>query len=96
MTSADAGEAPVSLHRVYMLLGDPALRLRAATAQPDHEIDPPPGDGSTAPGGLPRVGEDSPASGSGCEIAPVGKCRGPFGLGLLVIGVVLAIRRRRA
>ena len=91
-----AGDAPVSLHRVYMLLGDPALRLRAAKAQPDHEIDPPPGDGSTAPGGLPRVGEDSPASGSGCEIAPVRKGRGPFGLGLLVIGVVLAIRRRRA
>jgi len=91
-----ASDAPTSLHRVYMLLGDPALRLRAAKAQPDPEIDPPPGDGPGVPGGLPRVGDDSPVSGSGCEIAPAGEGRAPFGLGLLVVGVVLAIRRRRA
>ena len=57
-----ASDAPVPLHRVYMFLGDPALRLRAPKAQPDPdpvpvpEIDTPasgdPGDsGGAAEGG---------------------------------------------
>jgi MYXO-CTERM domain-containing protein len=89
-------DAPVQLHRVYMLLGDPALRLRAAKAQPDPGIDPPPGAGPGDPGVLPGTGDDSTISLSGCEIAPPGTGHGPFGLGLLLLGVVLAIRRRRA
>jgi MYXO-CTERM domain-containing protein len=89
--------APVALHRVYMLLGDPALRLRAPKAQPDPgpDSDPDPvlpGDPSEGPG----EGDDAVATGSGCEIAPPGTGEGPFGLGLLVAGIALAIRRRRA
>lgn len=87
--------APPSMHRVYMLLGDPALRLRAAKAQPDPRIDPPPGDGSGDPSGTPRATDDSAAAASGCEIAAPGAGRGPSGIGLLFVGVVLALRLRR-
>jgi len=88
--------APLPLHQVYMLLGDPALRLRAPKAQPDPGPNPdpdpePPGEPSEGPG----EGDDAAATGSGCEIAPPGTGEGPFGLGLLVAGIALAIRRRR-
>jgi hypothetical protein len=95
-----ASDAPVPLHRVYMLLGDPALRLRAPKAQPDPdpvpEIDPTPGGHPGEPDGVPGVGEEAPSFGSGCEIAPPGTQRAPFGLGLLVLGLVLVFRRSRA
>ena len=98
-----ASDATVPLHRVYMLLGDPALRLRAAQAQPspgpeadpDPEIDSPSGDGSGDSGGLPRAADDPPTFASGCEIAPPGAGAGPFGLGLLLLGIALVCRRHR-
>ena len=91
--------APVPVHRVYMLLGDPALRLRAAKAQPDPDPGPTASPDSEVPGdpaGPLGVAGEVLASGSGCEIAPPGTAGGPFGPGLLLIGLVLAIRRRRA
>ncbi len=90
-----ARDAPLSLHRVYMLLGDPALRLRAAKAQPDPGIDPPSVDGLGDPSGTPRATDDSAAVASGCEIAAPGAGRGPSGIGLLFVGVVLGLRLRR-
>jgi MYXO-CTERM domain-containing protein len=84
--------APLPLHQVYMLLGAPALRLRAPKAQPDPGPNPDP---DPEPPGEPSEGDDAAATGSGCEIAPPGTGEGPFGLGLLVAGIALAIRRRR-
>ncbi len=87
--------APVQLHRVFVLLGDPALRLRAAKAQPDPGPDPNADPGVPSdPTSLPRAESDSLGLASGCEIAPPGARRGLFGPGLLVIGLVLALRRR--
>jgi hypothetical protein len=89
--------APVQLHRVYALLGDPALRLRAPKAQPDPGPDPVPDTEPPAePVGGPRAGNEPVDSGSGCEIASPGVGGGPPGLCLLLAGLVLAIRRRRA
>jgi hypothetical protein len=89
--------APVPLHRVYLLLGDPALRLREAKAQPNPL--PVPSPDPEVPGepiGGPRAGGDLLDSGSGCEIASPGARRGPVGLGMLLVSLVWAIRRRRA
>ncbi len=84
--------APVALHRVYALLGDPALRLREAKAvtipAPEPEVPGAPTDGA-------RSADDLPPSSSGCEIAPSGAGQGPFGLGILIVGAAWAIRRRR-
>ena len=89
--------APVPLHRVYMLLGDPALRLRAAKAQPDPEPDPNSDpDPAREPVEAPEAGDESPAASSGCEIAAPGAGRGPLGLAVLVACLALMIRRRRA
>ena len=88
--------APVQLHRVYTLLGDPALRLRAPKAQPDPDPDPMPDpEPPSEPVGGPGLGNQQVGSGSGCEIASPGVGGGPAGLGLLVVGLALAIRRRR-
>jgi Ca2+-binding RTX toxin-like protein len=90
--------APVPLHRVYMLLGDPALRLRTAKAQPDPDRGPDPIPDPELPiesVGGPRTGSDLVDSGSGCDITPSGAGRVPVGLCLLVAGLTLAIRRRR-
>ena len=74
--------APVPLHRVYMLLGDPALRLRAAKVQPDPGPNPSPDpELPSEPVGGPMAGNDVVDSGSGCEIASRGAGRGPVGLG---------------
>lgn len=92
-----ARDAPVALHRVYLLLGDPALRLREAKAQPNPPPVPSPDpDAPGEPVGGPREGNDVIGSGSGCEITSPGAHRGPFGLGLWVVGLAWAIRRRRA
>ncbi|MGB8224688.1 MAG: C25 family cysteine peptidase [Polyangiales bacterium] len=97
-----ASGAPVSMHRVYMLLGDPALRLRVAKAVPDPTPVPDPGGDplpTGSPGetnGPPPIGDPSTGLGAGCEIAAAGSARGPLGLGLLLLGFVLAIRRHRA
>ncbi|MGB8329527.1 MAG: C25 family cysteine peptidase [Polyangiales bacterium] len=103
-----ANDAPLALHRVYMLLGDPALRLRAPKAQPDPEPDPDPDPGFdpdpavdpapiTVPDqtdGPPRIADDP--SGSGCEIVLPGRARAPFGPTLVLVALMLAIRRRLA
>jgi MYXO-CTERM domain-containing protein len=95
-----ATDASVPQHRVYMLLGDPALRLRSAPAQPDPEPLPPmdstPGSTPDANPGPVGAGDDPAASALGCEIAPSGAGHGPYGLGVLLLGAVLLIRRRRA
>jgi MYXO-CTERM domain-containing protein len=87
--------APVSMHRVYMLLGDPALRLRAAKAQPDPDVDAPSDPGSGNPSGTPRAADQGTQARAGCAIAAPGAGHGPAGLGLLVLGVVLALRRHQ-
>jgi hypothetical protein len=88
--------APVPLHRVYMLLGDPALRLRAAKVQTDPGPNPSPGpELPSEPVGGPMAGNDVVDSVSGCEIASRGAGGGPVGLCLLIAGLALAIRRRR-
>jgi hypothetical protein len=95
-----ASEAPKALHRVYMLLGDPALRLRAAKATPEPQPEPGPGpgpgvdDGESDPGAQPRI-DDYTASGTGCEIAASRTVGGPLGLGSLIFGALLLNRRRR-
>ena len=93
---AAAGE-PVQLHRVYMLLGDPALRLRVAPAEPNPAVDrgnDPRPDDVTAESG--RVPDAWPGSASGCEIKPSGRAAGPFGPAVMLLGLMLLIRRRRA
>jgi hypothetical protein len=97
-----ASDAPVPLHRVYMFLGDPALRLRAPKAQSDPdpvpvpEIDTPASGDLGDSGGAPRVGDQVPSSGSGCEIAPRGDRPGPLGPWLIAAGLTPLFRRRRA
>ncbi len=88
-----AGDAPVQLHRVYTLLGDPALRLR----QPKAAAEP----GSPSVGDPRRIGDLSRTepgamgSGSGCEIGAAGEPNGLPGTWLPVLGLALAIRCRR-
>ena len=93
---AAAGE-PVQLHQVHMLLGDPALRLRVAPSEPnppvDRGLDSPPNDVTGESG---RVPDAWPGSASGCEIKPSGRAGGPFGPAVLLLGLTLLIRRRRA
>jgi len=93
---AAAGE-PVQLHQVYMLLGDPALRLRVAPSEPipavDGGDDPRPDD---VTGESERVPQAWPGSASGCEIRPSGRAAGPLGPAVMLLGLTLLIRRRRA
>ena len=91
-----ASDAPLPMHRVYMLLGDPALRLRAAKPQsdPEPDIDRTLTDDPGEPVGLPRVGDDTPVSDSGCEIAPSGAGRRSFWAWLSFLATIVAIRRR--
>lgn len=88
-----AAGAQTELHRVFMLLGDPALRLRVAKSGPDPEPDPEPGSSPDDPGQSPVP---SPSVASGCEITPPGTTSGPFGPALLLFGLAMLIRRRRA
>jgi hypothetical protein len=92
-----ASEAPIEMHRVYMLLGDPALRLRApkAAPEPNPDPDPSPIDDPTDPPAPPRMGADTAPSGSGCEIARPNTGRGAIEFWLWVFGTLAAIRRRR-
>ena len=88
---------PTELHRVYMLLGDPALRLRVSKSEPDPDpepgIDPPTADGTGQTDARP---DEPPSGGSGCEIKPRGAAGGRFGSALVLLGLGLFIRRRRA
>jgi hypothetical protein len=88
-----AAGAPTELHRVYMLLGDPALRLRVSTSAPDSNPDPVPDEPLPDPFPSPDA---RPGSASGCEIKPSGRAGGPVGPAVLLLGITLLIRRRRA
>ena len=91
-----AGE-PVQLHQVYMLLGDPALRLRVTPSEANPPVDrgndSPPNDVTGAPVAVPDAW---PGSASGCEIKPSGRAGGPFGPAVLLLALTLLICRRRA
>jgi hypothetical protein len=93
---AAAGE-PLQLHQVYMLLGDPALRLRVAPPEPIPAVhgrnDARTDDVTTESG---PVSDAWPGSASGCEIKPSGRAGGPFGPAVLLLGLTLLVRRRRA
>ena len=92
-----AANEPVQLHQVYMLLGDPALRLRVTPPEPNPAVEagnePPPNDVTGESG---RVPDAWPGSASGCEIKPSGRAGGPFGPAVLALGLALLLRRRRA
>lgn len=90
-----ASDAPLALHRVYMLLGDPALRLREPKAGPDPE--PSPGPTPTQPPAEPPAQEDATvdASGSGCHAARLGSGPGPIGSVPLMLALLLLFRSRR-
>jgi hypothetical protein len=94
-----ATDATVPQHRVYTLLGDPALRLRVAAETqsepvPEPASNPLPVDPAAEP-------EPSPSpvaanSAPGCEIQPQGSPVGPFAAVFLTLGFALRVRRRRA
>jgi hypothetical protein len=65
-----ASEAPAQLHRVYALLGDPALRLRAPTA--DRDLNDPSASGEPVAG----QGDEASWGSSGCQIGPGGATDG--------------------
>ena len=94
-----AVDASLPMHRVYLLLGDPALRLRAPRAEPapspepDPEVEPPPVPGSED---APRSAADPAPRGAGCAVAASGAGANPFALGLWVLAALVATRRRRA
>lgn len=92
-----AGGEPLQLHRVYMLLGDPALRLRVAPPEPipafDGRDDARTDDVIVESG---PVHGAWPSSASGCEIKSSGRAGGPFGPAVLLLGLTLIVRRRRA
>ncbi len=92
-----ARDEPVQLHQVYMLLGDPALRLRVTPSEPNPDTEPGneprPNEVTGESGGVPDAW---PGSASGCEIKPSGRAGGPFGPAVLLLGLALLIRRRRA
>ena len=87
----DASDAALELHRVYLLLGDPALRLRQPKAAPQPEPEPP-----TEPPAAPRPGADSQGSASGCEIGTGDRGKGPLVPLLALFGLAWAIRRSRS
>jgi hypothetical protein len=85
-----AAGAPLAAHHAYILLGDPALRLRQPKAAPEPVPTP------NEPTGTPRTGPEVDGSGSGCEIATPATGRGPMLPSLFLLGWVLANRRHRA
>lgn len=88
-----AAGVPAELHRVYMLLGDPALRLRQAKSEPDPEPNPPPSERPDLPNPDPGA---SPSSSSGCEIKAPVDAGGPLWPAAALIVLAMTIRRRRA
>ncbi len=94
--ASGSSREPVELHRVYILLGDPALRLRVASPDPSPDADPrndPPGVDVT--GEADPVLDARPSSTSGCEIKPSQRAGGPFEPAVLLLGLALLIGRRR-
>ena len=86
-----AANARLPLHRVYMLLGDPALRLRPPR-KPAESAPPSPEEPSDSVG-LPRTADSSSDSSAGCEITSAGSARGPFDLVVLILCAIVWIRR---
>ncbi len=84
-----ASDAPVQLHRVYALLGDPALRLRAPTA--DRDVNDPSASGEPVAG----QGDEASWGSSGCRIAPERGADPWFGVLVLVAGLWVSLRRRQ-
>jgi hypothetical protein len=100
-----ASDATVPQHRVYTLLGDPALRLHAASTPPEPVPTttnvPAQDDGADAPEGLLAPGPSPAAADAapGCEmrqIQPQTSPASPFGVIALTLGFALHLRRRRA
>ena len=89
--------APLETHRVYVLLGDPALRLRQQKSVPDSASDrgPEPSPTPDDPTGTPRLAADPEPPHSGCEIGARGRQRGPVAPALLLLGLMWAIGARR-
>ncbi|MDH3486407.1 MAG: C25 family cysteine peptidase, partial [Myxococcales bacterium] len=85
-----ASEAPVQLHRVYALLGDPALRLRAPKA--DRDLNDPSASGEPVAG----QGDEASWGSSGCQIGPERGADPWFGLLVLVAGLWVSSRRRQS
>jgi len=82
--------APIELHRVYTLIGDPALRLRAPKTEPFPESTPVP-----VPG--PVVGPDvtgAESSGSACAVGEMGSSTTPVLLALVLVWIAGPSRRR--
>lgn len=98
-----ASEAPLAVHRVYALLGDPALRLRAPKSQPEPDPvpepepnpNPGPSDGGNDPVGAPRNADNAPNGASGCAIAHSDSDGAPLELGLMLLASMAVARRRR-
>lgn len=101
-----AADAPLELHRVYALLGDPALRLRLPKAIPDPEpeVEPPVDDNSPEPDPGSGIGGDpsaTPSEGSGCGVARSSATGASVDTSFSLLGLALAIglsrcsRRRR-
>jgi hypothetical protein len=96
-----AAEAPLELHRVYALLGDPALRLRSPRArpEPEPEVEPPVDDPSPEPDPGAGIGDDGPAmpsAGSGCGVGRSSAARASVETSVLLLGLGLAIQLRRS
>lgn len=95
-----ASDAPLAVHRVYMLLGDPALRLRAPKAAPDPQPEPNPdpdpgsGDGDNEPIGSPRSNDSAASGASGCAASSADPSHSPLGFALMLLAMVFIIRRR--
>ncbi len=92
-----AFEAPVELHRVYALLGDPALRLRAPKVEGD-SVEPGSGvepNASRTSTGDPVAGEGAYVGpeGLGCSVGPAGAANPSFGLLVVLAGLWVAFRR---
>lgn len=85
-----AAGAPLAAHRAYVLLGDPALRLRQPKAAPDPVPTP------DVPTGSPIGTQNGQGSESGCEIAHPGTGRGPTLPAVFLLGLILVNRRRQA
>jgi hypothetical protein len=90
-----ASEAPLAVHRVYMLLGDPALRLRAPKArpapEPGPEPDPIPGPESVGPL---RSGDGARSGASGCSVSSSDSTHAPVELALTVCALAFVLRSR--
>ena len=94
-----ATDATVPQHRVYTLLGDPALRLRVAAETQSEPVPEP----TSSPLPVDPAGEPEPSpspaaanSAPGCEIRPQGSPAARFLAVFLTLAFALRVRRRRA